>query len=112
MQDCVKTGSLTGQIRALGDEFVEAFRQEATHRPGPLALGDVVDVFADSGEHVARGVVESREGRCVIVQPQESGAEPICVPIANCRFADAEPPPATLQQWEVRRGCRSSRPPG
>lgn len=112
MQERVETGSLAGQIRAMGDEFVEAFRQGQVREPGPLALGDTVDVFADSGEHITRGVVESRDGRMVVVQPQTISAEPIRVAIANCRFADAEPPPATLQQWEARRGGRSSRPPG
>lgn len=99
-----------------GDNFVGAMRQKSALNPEVLYPLDVVDVFADSGQFQFRGVVESRDVGCAVVRIDHSAAASLAgtaqeVRIENCRHADAQSPPVTLQQWEVARDVQSSYPP-
>ena len=112
------TESVDEKVTKFGTGFVAAMRRSTAQDPKSLRIHDVVDVFSDKGEFLYRGLVESRDEACAQVrvgQPSSSGgeAEPVTyrVKIENCRYADASPPPATLDEWEAARSVDSSEPP-
>lgn len=96
--------------------FTREIRAKSALNPRSLRVFDVVDVFADSGEFLFRGIVEARdEQNRVQIRYAKDGEKRKTalqiVRIENCRYADALSPPTTLSQWEADRGVDSSMPP-
>jgi hypothetical protein len=101
--------SLSSLVSDFGEDFTAAMRLKTALEPKPLEALDVVDVFSPEGVFRFRGVVEAREGAHAVVKADSSDTHKVAV--EACRYADAAPPPESLQEWEAARGADSSSPP-
>lgn len=108
------TSPAEAKIADFGAAFVAAMRRRTSRSPKPLRIHDVVDVFADTGEFLYRGVVEGRDETHAWVRahrPSQVGPTIYRTKISSTRYADAAPPPRTLAEWEAARGGEPSQPP-
>jgi hypothetical protein len=101
--------SLADLVSDFGEDFTATMRLKTALEPKPLEALDVVDVFSPKGAFRFRGVVEAREGAHAVVKADSSDTHKVAV--EDCRYADAAPPPESLQEWEAARGADSSNPP-
>jgi hypothetical protein len=108
-RDLSASPSWADLVSEFGEDFTAAMRLKTALQPKPLEALDVVDVFSAEGVFQFRGIVEEREGAYAVVRVDSSATHKVAV--ETCRYADAAPPPATLQEWEAARGADSSNPP-
>lgn len=90
-----------------GARFVSAFRRRSGEEPAAVRPLDLVDVYAESGQFMLRGVVEGVNDTHAVVRVSASGAGPRAVvsrrrvALQSCRHAYAPTPPGSLAEWEA-----------
>lgn len=101
MEDQAPADDLISEFSA---RFAASFRQRAADAPAAVRPLDVVDVFAEGGDFVCRGVVESVDGVHAIVKASTPRSDsPHRARLENCRHASAGPLPCSLAEWEETR---------
>lgn len=104
-QDCYEEEiPLQDLLADFGARFVRKYRQQVAQHPTSVTRLDLVDVFANSGEFLFRGVVERVQGTHAFVSSIPTG-KTHRVLATSCRHASAGPLPGSLAEWEAAHGA-------
>lgn len=105
----------------LRDQQVENLLERSAKKPRPLVIGDVIDVFGEGGQFIARGKVKEIHAKSVYVDffdPLISNEElhgdtrkfelieGISARKADVRHANALKSEKTLAEWEEAKGLK------